>query len=87
MFTASGHSFMVSNPPPPLFSLTHRSHSGESLAGLEVGSVVKVSGVLTGMVVGASWEFSSLIEDRFLPDLDRMLVPIGNGSCIRNKYK
>jgi hypothetical protein len=55
MFTASGHSFMVSNPPPPPLSHNPQGgHSEESLAGLELGSVVKVSGVLTGMVGGAS---------------------------------
>lgn len=79
---------MVSNPPlpsSPLFPVTHRGHSEESLAGLEVGSVEKVSGVLMGIVGGASWALSSLIDDRFLPDLDRMLVPMGNGSCIKKQ--
>lgn len=42
----------------------------------------EASGVLMGIIGIASNEFSSLIEDLFLPDLDRMLLPIGKGSCI-----
>jgi hypothetical protein len=45
---------LATPPPPPLSHNPQGGHSEESLAGLELGSVVKVSGVLTGMVGGAS---------------------------------